>query len=1525
MPLRPRFLRLFDLRFDLKRLPLRSINPSPDIMSNTDDSSTLNAMSNDKRSDRKIADPLSPYFLVPTENPNASLVSNPLTGGNYPTWVKAARRSLKARRKIGFVEGTIKKPDQSSPDFEDWDVNNSMITSWIHNSLDKKLQNAMAYVDDAYKLWQLLKTRYSQGNEQRIYQLKKEISRLEQGAESVTAYFERLSMLWEELEEYNNISSCSCGHVCSCGHAVKKAQEGDVEKLYQFLMGLQSEVYAVSVSNILNTKPLPTVDAAFSIINQEEQRRHPSGVPREEEAAAFSVIGNNSSTSNNSGRRQRERPFCDHCNKPGHVRSTCWQLHGYPPEDDPRRNGRGRGRGRGNQPQPRSKTDSPAFAAPAAPPSPAPTESTALTTVTESPKTNPGFTDDQYRALLNMLKGAHDRLSGISTTDGWLLDSGASQHMTGNARLLHNCRSLSRPSSIILPDGRRVSARSEGELRLGAAFVLPHVLLVPHLSYNLISLRQLTADLNCFVTLFPDFCVIQDLPTKMLIGTGEISSGVYRLRGVTDNSKQISNTTLSFAISTDNPDLWHKRLGHPSISAMNFFGNFNKLRDIPCDTCIRAKHSRSSFSISANKADAPFELIHCDVWGPYSVPSLSKARYFLTVVDDHSRAVWIYLLVAKSEVCDFLVRFYKMALTQFGRKIKILRSDNGTEFTSSRAKQFYADNGILHQTSCVDTPQQNGRAERKHRHILNVARALKIQASLPIKFWGECVLTAAVLINYTPSRLLSGKSPYEVLFGRQPNYDNLRVFGSLCYAHWTSRPIDKFNDRAKRCIFLGYPPGRKAWKVFDLESQQLFESRDVTFYEQHFPFQGPRDQPVILDPPTSEAQLPATQLSPAVPFDYPEPPPLEEISAAPSPDSRDPPIEENPEGPLPDSPGFPTSPHLRGSSPLQALETEHEAQPASTSSSSERPDLVQPTQPPAPRRSDRVRYPHPRYRNFVCHASHSATTPLPASQISSSGTVYPLQNYLSHSRLSSSHMAFVASLDNHTEPTSYTQAMRDPRWREAMRHEINALEENGTWTLQSLPPGKRPIGCKWVFKIKYNSDGTVERYKARLVAKGFTQVEGMDYHETFAPVARITSLRCLLAVALARGWSLCQLDVHNAFLHGDLDEEVYMRPPPGFKPSRPDTVCRLRKSLYGLRQASRNWYSKFASALITYGFCQSDSDHSLFTYFVGPISLVVLLYVDDIVLASNNRAACDDFKSYLAHLFRIKDLGRLRYFLGIEIAMHPSGLFLCQRKYALDILAESGQLGARPATFPMEQRHSLRADSGDLLPDPDRYRRLVGRLIYLTITRPDLCYAVHLLSQFMQSPRQPHWDAALRVLRYIKSSPGQGIFMPRPTSPHFQAFCDADWAGCPTTRRSITGFFVTLGGCPISWRTKKQTTVSRSSAEAEYRAMAATTAELLWLRGLLRSLGVHLSQPMVLMSDNQSAIQIAANPVFHERTKHIEIDCHFIREHIHSGHLITRHVSSAAQLADIFTKALGRDRFQLLSRKLGILNIHAPT
>ncbi|KAE9596295.1 putative RNA-directed DNA polymerase [Lupinus albus] len=508
-----------------------------------------------------------------------------------------------------------------------------------------------------------------------------------------------------------------------------------------------------------------------------------------------------------------------------------------------------------------------------------------------------------------------------------------------------------------------------------------------------------------------------------------------------------------------------------------------------------------------------------------------------------------------------------------------------------------------------------------------------------------------------------------------------------------------------------------------------------------------------------------------------------------------------------------------------------------------------------------------------------------------------------------------------SEPSSYQEAVLDPLWQQAMNDELSALHKTGTWTMVSLPPDKRAIGSRWVFKIKIKSDGSIERYKARLVAKGYAQQYGMDYEETFAPVAKMTTIRTLIAIASVRQWHISQIDVKNAFLNGDLHEEIYMVPPPGVS-HNPGEVCKLQKSLYGLKQAPRAWFEKFSIVITSLGFSSSPHDSALFVRNSHHGCIIISLYVDDMIITGDDIDGITKLKTQLAEQFEMKDLGTLTYFLGIEVASSPRGYLLSQSKYIADILDLVSLSDTKDVDSPLETNARYTSSDGVPLSEPTLYRTLVGSLVYLTITRPDIAYAVHIVSQFVSSPSTVHWAAVLRILRYLRGTQFQSLLFSSTSSLTLSAYSDAD-CGDPTDRKSTTGFCIFLGDSLISWKSKKQDVISRSSTEAEYRAMATTTAEIVWLRWLLASLGVDQPEPTPMYCDNKSAIQIAHNSVFHERTKHIEIDCHFTRHHFQHGTITLPFISSSLQIADLFTKPHSTQRFRFLTNKLSMLSINA--
>lgn len=500
--------------------------------------------------------------------------------------------------------------------------------------------------------------------------------------------------------------------------------------------------------------------------------------------------------------------------------------------------------------------------------------------------------------------------------------------------------------------------------------------------------------------------------------------------------------------------------------------------------------------------------------------------------------------------------------------------------------------------------------------------------------------------------------------------------------------------------------------------------------------------------------------------------------------------------------------------------------------------------------------------------------------------------------------------------------MRHPKWRAAMLAEFNSQVKNHTWDLEAACEGMNIVGCHWIFTIKYHPNGEIDRYKARLVAKGYHQQPGVDYTDTFSPVIKPTTIRIVLGLAVNNSWPIRQIDVNTAFLQGHLKEEVFISQPPGFVDrDNPTKVCRLRKALYGLKQAPRAWYSELHKFLVATGFYNSLSDTSLFILKQGKEFVYLLVYVDDILITGTSPQLVQRVIDTLARKFSIKDMGNLSYFLGIEAVRTKDGLHLMQRKYVTDLLTKTNMLHSKPVSTPMASSPKLTLKSGSPLSDPREYRQVVGSLQYLSLTRPDISYAVNRLSQFMHSPTTCHWLAVKRLLRYLSGTLSHGIYLRKQSQAPLHAFSDADWAGDSDDYVSTNGYIVYLGSHPISWTSRKQKGVARSSTEAEYRAVAHTSAELRWICSLLTELGVTLTSPPTVYCDNIGATYLCQNPVFHSRMKHIAIDYHFVRGQIQNGMLRVTHVSTHDQLADGLTKPLARTPFQHLCNKIGVSRV----
>ncbi|KAA0025466.1 Retrovirus-related Pol polyprotein from transposon TNT 1-94 [Cucumis melo var. makuwa] len=1206
--------------------------------------------------------------------------------------------------------------------------------------------------ENAKELWNFLSTRFKSVGLAHYYQLHNSLVNLNQEAgQSVNEYLAVLQPIWTQLDQ----ATISKDHL----------------RLIKVLMGLRPEYESVRAA-LLHRSPLPSLDAAIQEILFEERRlginlsKHSDAVL----ASTYSPPGASSTFCKNcklTGHKFINCPKieCRYCHKPGHILDNC-------PIKPPR---------------PRNySTRAKNFTKPS---------NSSAATVAPDKSTIPQFQISDLQSLLNQLISSPSSALAVSPGNRWLLDSGCCNHMTSDYSLMNTPSPTKSLPPIYAADGNCMNITHMGTINT-PSLNLPHTYCVPNLTFNLVSVGQL-CDLGFTVSFSSNGCQVQDPQTGQTIGTGRKVGRLFELL-----SLQVPSPSISAPVTDSDTYQWHLRLGHASPEKLRHLISINNLNSITkfvpfnCLNCKLAKQPALSFSTSTSICDKPFDLIHSDIWGPAPTSTVHGYRYYVLFIDDFSRFTWIYFLKHRSELSRTYIEFANMIRTQFSCPIKTLRTDNALEYKDSTLLSFLSQQGTLVQRSCPHTSQQNGRAERKHRHILDSVRALLLSASCPEKFWGEAALTSVYTINRLPSSVLQNISPFERLYGTPPNYSNLKVFGCACFVLLQPHEHTKLEPRARLCCFLGYDTEHKGFRCWDPLSNRLRISRHVTFWE-HTMFSRLSSFHASFSSPQSFFTDTSIDLFP-----------------------------------------------LSESTPGNELAQSHLLLQPQTS----RPSLM--------------------------------------------GILTLLQTSL-----------LVVILGT------------DPLWQKAMNDELQALEKMHTWDYVDLPPGKRPIGCKWIYKIKTHSDGTIERYKARLVAKGYSQEYGIDYEETFVPVARMTSVRSLLAVAAAKQWPLLQMDVKNAFLNGTLSEEVYMKPPPGTS-SPPHKVCLLRRALYGLKQAPRAWFATFSSTITQLGFTSSPHDTALFTRHTPQAIVLLLLYVDDMIITGNDPHAISDLQHYLGQHFEMKDLGSLNYFLGLEVSRRSDGYLLSQAKYASGFLARSGITDSNAASTPLDPNVHLTPYDGVPLENVSLYRQLVGSLIYLTVTRPDIAYAVHIVSQFMAAPRTIHFTAVLRILRYVKGTLGHGLQFSSQSSLVLSGYSDADWAGDPTDRRSTTGYCFYLGDSLISWRSKKQSVVSRSSTESEYRALADATAELLWLRWLLADMGVPQQGPTLLHCDNRSAIQIAHNDVFHERTKHIENDCHFIRHHLLSHTLLLQSISTTEQPADIFTKALPSTRFNQIRTKL---------
>ncbi|KAJ3494865.1 hypothetical protein NLJ89_g10721 [Agrocybe chaxingu] len=988
-------------------------------------------------------------------------------------------------------------------------------------------------------------------------------------------------------------------------------------------------------------------------------------------------------------------------------------------------------------------------------------------------------------------------------------------------------------------------------------------------------------------------------------------------------------------------DLWHHRLGHAGEGATRSllksttgvsFSPTDALSK--CEPCIIGKHARSPAPSSVGpKTTKLLELIHCDLCGPFPVETPHGKRYFIIFLDDFSNVVNVQLLATKDQAFDAWLLVQAKWENKLGLKVGRFRCDGGGELEGKDQKfvQQLQERGIERDVTPPYEHWKNGKAER-----------------LSMTYWGEAALTAGYLHNLTiTSTLPSGVTPFEMFHGRRPDVSHLRVWGVRCFAQVPVEMQKKLGPKSRECLFMGYPPSQRGYRVRDLQTHHFFSSGSVIF-DENIPYHALHEVPST---PMDYSSLPFPS---SVLDNVASPPECEHnLDNAPQPST---PVA--PSLPAPAPPPTPTHSSVLDR-PVQVRTLTKAGKAYADQMEAARVHLLKVREAASARKDERIRIEREAEglreagpgddveSDFTCLCRDGLfDTPLSESGTSADVTAASLdvEDYLQRDIDARYEAVFLsirsdvrrdpraASYDMSVPPANHREAMLRPdadEWRRVEQKELDMLKSMGVYVEEMLPEGRKAIGCRWVHEFKVGEGGD-RIYKARCIAQGFSQVPFVDYDATFAPVAKAVSIRFVAVYSALLGWDLECFDATRAFLWGDLSRLIFMRCPDGYIPSIAGAVWRLLKSLYGLKQASLIWYKLLRKVLEALGFVRSEFDHALFVFkrvwSNTDVHCLLAMHVDDGLSGCNFTPFLTFIKGEIGKAFGIKDLGPVTMFLGVQFErnLQTCELWIHQEAYTDVLLAEYGLTDCNPVSTPLDPIHPLGRESDVPLDVPDlvrSYQCLVGSLLFLqSCSRPDISFAVLLLSQHCSSPLPRHFAAARRVLRYLKGTRTHRLHYggAQQTVP-IAGLSDADWAGEKgTNRASTSGFVWSLAGGPISWSAKKQTCIALSTTEAEYIALTRAVQEGIWIRQSLLALHLHCPNPLVIATDNHGARSLSENDSDHSRAKHIDIRYHFIRSHVDNQSFTIAFTPGVINTADIFTKPLSRVIFQSHVERLGL-------
>lgn len=1291
---------------------------------------------------------------------------NKFDGANYAQWKFQLKCALRAKGIYGAVDGTMVKPAATG--------NAEEINAW-----NKKDAQAMFTITAAMNLNQITLIENCNSAKEiinkldSIYQQKTETNKM---------------LVHERFAQYKMDAKDSVAqHVAKVENLAKQIKEaGEIVS------------DAAIMTKILNTLPPKFRNIRQAWFSLDENRQtitnltarlideEASLTALEETENAFAVFGVKSNSGNQKAGPTNSKGngiVCYNCRKRGHMAKHCRQ---------PKKN--------------KSRSDS----------STGP--SGGQRTVHQKGSENALATSETAFNVSDSNKSHFD-------SESWIMDGGASAHMC-HRRDFFTSFTEEHGSTVMLGNGALLEVQGRGTIKIQKLIngnwmdaTINDVIYVPALKRNLLSEGQLTKRNMDIIKRDNEAKVI--FKNQLVAVAVRTSSNLY---------KMLFKTVVYHAnvASCENLKLWHERLGHINVGTLKQMVskglvsgiNFSDTNSFFCEACCFGKQHKEPFKSRCHVKMEPGERIYSDLCGPMSTPSVQGAKYFLNFKDENSGYRVGYFVKHKSDVLDCFKVYNAKIKNKFGSAVKVLHVDNGTEYCNGEFKEYLDKEGIELETTAPYSPQQNGRAERDNRTVIESARSMLYHADLPKYLWAEAVNTAIYLLNRTPTSQTPNSTPYEIWTGQKATLDHAKVFGCEAFSHVPDQKRNKLEAKSQKLIFVGYDKNSTNYRLYNPENRKIVIARSVLFNEN-----------IGKDSHKNKK----TQVAIEINYDVPE------FTG-----------ETN---------------HIEN----EGIENEIE--------SNEEEEEV------------------------------TAAEPVPA--------LRPQRNIRLPTRL----QEYEVNFSQFDVPDTYEEAISGEdaeKWKDAMRKESSVLKQNNTWCEVPWPKDKRVIESKWVFRKKNESE-----FKARLVARGFQQ-KCEDMNDIYAPVVKLSTFRLFIVIANKFKLPIYQMDVKSAFLYGDIKEEVYMSLP-GETRINSTTVCKLNKSIYGLKKSPKCWNDKFNSLMINLGFKRSESDWCLYVKNSEKGKLYVTLYVDDVLILGNNDSDIQNLKNVLKTNFDMKDLGKISNFLGINVNQNFDVGFteLDQSDYLKRMLQKYGMSNCKAISTPIDSNFDF-----NLLKNEEHdanfekvCRQIIGSLMYVVQgTRPDLCESISILSRFQTKSSEKLYIALKRVLRYVRGTLDCKLRFDTNCETLICGYVDSDWGGDVDDRKSTTGYVFKVYNCPVSWASKKQQTVSISSTEAEYIALSLAVTEACWLRKLLLDFDLFdVNKAIPIFEDNQSAIKIAYSPENSRRLKHLDIKFFFIKEKIDNGLVNVLYKRSEDQEADIFTKPLPKIKFLKFREKLGIV------